>query len=172
MHAEPTWTLPDWSALDATPFLHEGRWWLFTARYGDPHWGGALRLHHADALTGPWTAHPANPVVADYGRARPGGRIVRVGRRLLRPSQDCSHRYGEALVINEIVRLTPQEYGERPVMRLTPADLGAHGAVACHHVDHTEHYVLVDAMRMVYHPLAWWFKWRDRSRQARRSKPD
>lgn len=156
----PVWTVPDCPALDTTPFFHEGRWWLFSARRGAPHWGGPLLLHYADTLAGPWQSHPLNPVVTDFSAARPGGRVAKVDGRLLRPAQDCSTAYGRALVINEIVRLTPTEYEERVVRRISPADLKAPEAVACHHLDHTERHLLVDALRYVYHPLAWWYKWR------------
>jgi hypothetical protein len=156
----PAWTVQDCPALDTTPFFHEGRWWLFSVRRGQPYWGGPLLLHFADQLSGPWQPHPMNPVVTDHGHARPGGRIARIGGRLFRPAQDCSRVYGAALVINEIVQLTPTVYEERVSRRVRPEDLGAPDAVGCHHLDHTASYLLVDAMRYVYHPLAWWFKWR------------
>lgn len=157
---QPSWTLKDTPALDSTLFEHEGHWYMFSARRGGPHWGGPLLLQHAPAPEGPWTPHPKNPVVSDYGRARPGGRVIQRGGRLIRPAQDCDRIYGEALVLNEIVRLTPDDYEERVLRRVTPAELKAPQAVACHHLDHTDQHLLVDAMRYVYHPLAWWFKWR------------
>jgi hypothetical protein len=158
--SRPTWTQPDWPALDSTPLFHEGRWWLFSARRGDPHWGGALRLHYSDALAGPWHEHPKSPVVTDWSRARPGGRVALVGGRLMRPAQDCSTIYGGALVINEITRLSPDDYEEKVVLRVLPGTLRAPGGAACHHLDHTAQHILVDAMRYTYHPLAWWFKLR------------
>ena len=156
----PSWTLPDCPALDSSPFFHDGRWWMFSARRGQPHWGGPLLLHHAPALEGPWTAHPMNPVVTDYGRARPGGRVISSEGRLLRPAQDCARVYGEGSVIHEILELTPTRYAERTLRRISPQDLRAPQGVGCHHLDHTGSHVLVDAMRFVWHPLAWWYKWR------------
>ncbi len=43
--------------------------------------------------------------------------VLRVGERLLRPSQDCAKHYGHALVLNEIVTLDEREYAERPLRR-------------------------------------------------------
>jgi hypothetical protein len=156
--------LDSWPALDTTPLEHAGRWWMFSTKLGDANWGGALRLHVAQRLEGPWLPHPRNPVVTDVGRARPAGRIIEQSGRLLRPAQDCSRVYGEAIVINEITKLTPDEYEERPVARITSQQVRAPGGVACHHLDHTARYVLIDVMRVVHHPLAWWYKWRDRRR--------
>ncbi len=63
-------------ASDATPFQHDGRWWL-TATVGH---GGSLSdsLHvwSAPDLRGPWTPHADNPVLVDIASARPAGRVV------------------------------------------------------------------------------------------------
>ena len=53
-----------------------------------------------------------NPIVSDVRRARPAGRVLSRDGELIRPSQDCSGRYGRAVAFNRIVRLTPTEFGE------------------------------------------------------------
>jgi len=62
-----------------------------------------------------------NPIVSDVCRARPAGRILRDGRRLLRPGQDCSGSYGSAVVLSEILRLGPTDYEEAPIERIGPS---------------------------------------------------
>ena len=45
----------------------------------------------------------------------------------IRPAQDGSGEYGRAIVVNEILALTPTDYNEQPVATLTADDLGADG---------------------------------------------
>ncbi len=131
-------------AVDTTPFEHDGRTWIFTtirtAR------GGAtetMSIFSADSLTSPWHEHPANPVVADARSARPGGRVHARDGRLLRPAQDGSVRYGYALVLNEILALTPEAYREVAVRRIEPSWLP--GATCTHHYDTDGELEVVDA---------------------------
>ncbi len=108
-------------AVDATITLFEGRYWLFAnvlspAKQIDQE----LHLFHAETPLGPWTPHVRNPVCADVRRARPAGNLFTWEGKLIRPSQDCSVRYGYALTWNLVERLTPAEYRERMVGRLEP----------------------------------------------------
>lgn len=109
-------------ASDVTPFRHEGRWWLSaTVREGGS-CSDALHLWYADALHGPWTPHPHNPVVLDIASARPAGRVVQSDGRLIRPAQDGTGGYGSAVTLTEIVRLDPAAYEQRVVGRLAPGE--------------------------------------------------
>ena len=113
--------------VDTTPFFHEGKWYFFTTRveYG-PH----MFLFVADRLDGAWTFHPMNPISTDIREARSAGALFWRGTRLLRPVQDCSVRYGYAIVLKEIVRLTPTEFEERTseviLPQWRPGLLGTH----------------------------------------------
>lgn len=60
-----------------------------------------LCLMFAHTPSGPWRAHPGNPVKLDVRSSRPGGTPFWVGNELFRPAQDCSRTYGGALVINK-----------------------------------------------------------------------
>jgi hypothetical protein len=103
---------------DATPIFHQGRWWLFAAaaEHGSLD-QDELLIFHSERLAGPWQPHSGNPVKSDCRSARPGGRIIRRGRRLLRPAQDCEAAYGAGLVWLEIVELTPARFREREIAR-------------------------------------------------------
>ena len=124
--------LPDWPLVDATFFEHEGRLWLFAgaATPGGSDWD-ELYAWHAPALDGPWTPHRLNPIKSDCRSARPGGRPLRLGGRLLRPAQRCETAYGEALAWLEIRTLTPDRF-EEVELALWRADgpglSGPHGA--------------------------------------------
>jgi hypothetical protein len=43
-----------------------------------------------------------------------------LGDRLIRPSQDCSSRYGASVVFNQVDVLTTDDYREHPIASLEP----------------------------------------------------
>ena len=110
-------------AKDATLKQYSRKWWLFvTVR---EHKQGStwdqLSIFWADTpLTDEWTPHPLNPVVNDVRTARPAGHIFSQNGNLIRPSQDCSVRYGYALNFNRITKLSETEYEEVRETRLEP----------------------------------------------------
>jgi len=111
--------MDDRPVLDPTLWRGSDKWWLFCTFHDD---GADSRLHvfFADRLDGPWTSHPRNPVIEDFGAARPAGPLFMAGDRLIRPAQDCSRTYGGAVVLNAVRRITTEEYVEVPVRRLEP----------------------------------------------------
>jgi hypothetical protein len=113
--------LSDVQLLDATVVEIDGRWWMFA---GSVTRGGSrcdeLNVYYADTPLGPWQPHRRNPVVSDVRHARPAGRPFQVGGSWYRPAQDCSRRYGYAIALRRIVRLTPNEFEEETVTSLTP----------------------------------------------------
>jgi hypothetical protein len=119
---------------DATPVFHQNRWWLFAgmAQHGTTD-RDELFVFYSDKLTGPWQPHPENPVKSDCRSARPAGRVVRHGGRLLRPAQDCEQAYGSAVVWHEITELSRSHFAETEIARVgAPLDLGLDGL---HHFD-------------------------------------
>lgn len=111
------------TASDATPFRHEDRWWMTATVRDGGGYSDALHLWSAESLTGPWRAHPGNPVLIDAATARPAGHVVRRGGRLVRPVQDCSTGYGAALALAEITRLDESGFEQAIVARLGPGPL-------------------------------------------------
>lgn len=131
---------------DATPFLHQGTWWMLLAESGEQDLAGqgpvvnsVLRMYFADELTGPWVEHPMSPIVSGDPRvARPAGRVIRTEEgRLLRFAQDCRVHYGAAVVAIEITTLTRTLYEEK-LMSTNPILAGSGdgwNAGGMHHVD-------------------------------------
>ena len=112
----------DVRAVDTTLFEHLGVWWMFVNMAGE---GGStwdeLHLYYSDdPLSENWTPHPMNPVISDVRSARPARRLFRREGLLLRPSQDSSSRYGYALNLNRVTKLTKTEYEEERLERLEP----------------------------------------------------
>jgi len=135
-------------AADATLFEHGGRWWLFCAiRDQRGHINESLHAFHADApISRQWTPHAANPIVRDFARGRPGGRIFRdPAGRLLRPGQDCVPRYGHGLGLYSIDTLTPWQYRERRVWQVRASGPWR----ALHHLDCQGDWLIMDAQRLL-----------------------
>ncbi len=128
---------------DATIKKINNKFWMFaTVSNGKYSNCDELSLFFSDALKGPWTPHPCNPLVSDVRRARPAGALFYDGERLIRPSQDCGKAYGYALVFCEILTLDETAYEERPLSRLEPCiSLGHEGT---HTYTRTDHFEIID----------------------------
>ncbi|MBT0717513.1 hypothetical protein HGT71_04365 [Rosenbergiella epipactidis] len=95
--AEPRFSFPE-AAIDATPYFHDGRWWMF---YTPPAPKAArtntLKLATANHLFGPWDSVPIQTLREDIHGARMGGTPFTLDGNLVLPTQDCSRTYGGAL---------------------------------------------------------------------------
>lgn len=121
---------------------HDGRWWLYATHTAVPGIGVMTLLYWSERLAGPWRLHPANPVCSDVRAARGAGPIHERDGRLYRPSQDCAQRYGRALVLSEITRLTTTEHAEQVERRIEIAPhLGFDGL---HHYHQLGEWEVVD----------------------------
>jgi hypothetical protein len=96
---------------DATITQYNGLNYMFGAwRDGTAGYSDVLAIFYAEHLFGPWLPHASNPVLMDRATTRPAGNFVSIDGRLWRPVQDCTHGYGAALGLAEIVELTPTTY--------------------------------------------------------------
>ena len=111
------------SAVDTTLVEHEGRWWLFaTIRKlsGTTPVSNLYLFSAGSPLSQEWEPHPLNPIVSGSAGARCAGGFIRNGDRLVRPAQDARSSYGSGIQLSEIVRMTRNEYRERPAGALEP----------------------------------------------------
>jgi hypothetical protein len=123
--------------VDSSVFSAGGHWWMFAETGADFRFD-TLRLYSAAALTGPWVEHPKSPIVSgDPHIARPAGRVLVEGNRVIRFAQDCAPKYGLQVFAFEVEELTPELYTEHPLV--SSAILGGTGAGwnshGMHHVD-------------------------------------
>lgn len=101
--------------VDPSVFHYGDNWWIFTANVTHD----TLRLYYSPTLEGPWSEHPASPVVRQNPHiARPGGRVVVAGRRIFRYAQDDYPKYGRQVWAFEVEELTTTSYQERQVSAL------------------------------------------------------
>jgi len=130
-------------AADPTMYHDGDTWWLFASVF-EPGYSAddELFVWSAPSLDGEWQSHPLNPVVSDVRCARPAGRLFVQDGELIRPTQDGSRGYGSAITLRKVVTLTPTEYGEETIGRISPDVLrGAHGT---HTVNGNDRFVVVD----------------------------
>jgi len=121
---------------DPSIFYWQGRWWLFAC--STPYQHDTLRLYSADDLLGPWGEHPASPIAqGDKSIARPAGRVLVCGDKIIRFAQDCHPCYGSRVRAFEISRLTPDVYSETEVEEspILEGSGGGWNAARMHHVD-------------------------------------
>ena len=110
--------LLDFRCVDSSVFKFGGTWWMVTSPQVAPGHAPITWLLQADHLTGPWRYCPHGVVASSAAVARGAGAVFEHHERLIRPSQDCSRRYGEALVFNEIKSLRANEYQESTFRRV------------------------------------------------------
>lgn len=138
-------------ALDPTLLEYNGNFWLF-ANVVVP--GGPVNdelfVFYADTPLGPWQPHPKNPVVSDVRSARPAGKIFEQDGKLIRPSQDCSVRYGSRIRLNEIELLTATDYREQPCGEIGPEWL--RNNLATHTLTQNERFRVLDGNLRVRRP--------------------
>jgi hypothetical protein len=101
--------IADQEISDATLLVRGADYWLFgTLRDDHGSTSDTMVVYHATALTGPWTAHPANPILIDRRRARPAGAFIEHGGRTYLPVQNGTDGYGGGMGLSELLELTPR----------------------------------------------------------------
>lgn len=144
----------DTPAVDATPFRHDGLWWLAYSPSGSQDLKqGRLHLAYAEALTGPWRVHPGNPVRIDRGSSRPGGTPFLDDGVLTLPVQDCAATYGGAIRLLQIHDLTPERFAADVGPRLSPPATGAPYCDGLHTLSACGDVTLIDVKRIDHSPV-------------------
>jgi len=149
--------LRDHYIVDSTLVRHGTTWYLFTNEVENPgasSWTETfLYLNQGDLLDGDWTPHPDNPIRSDATCARPAGPLFHKDGKLFRPAQDCSRRYGGAMVIHEITEMSPERYAEHTVARIQ-ADWEP-GLQGTHTFSHRPGLTVIDVLREVPRSKIW-----------------
>lgn len=133
--------------VDATLLEHQGRWYLFASEGSEGvEAGEELSLFVGSTPFGPFTRHPANPLVTDVRRARMAGRCFRSGPALFRPAQRSVPIYGAGIVVHEVIELTPDRYEERVTHELYPR--WSRGMVGFHTINCAGGLSVTDSLRL------------------------
>lgn len=133
--------------VDPTLHFADSKWWLFAGfRSRNAKEVSELNLFMADSPLGPWNSHPRNPIVVGEHCARPAGRLFHLDGKLIRPGQDSSRDYGEAIWLNRVETLSGSEYREVPLLRLGPESLP--GARRTHTLDFDQQIRVQDGLQL------------------------
>lgn len=130
-------------AVDTTPIFLDDRWYFFTTT-AQPFM--ETLLFSSGRLDGPWTLHPCSPVSSSARSSRSAGHLFWRDGRLYRPTQDCSIRYGYAITVNEVTRLTPTEFAEHMVGRVLPSWMP--GLLGTHTWNESSAFQVIDGIRL------------------------
>jgi asparagine synthase (glutamine-hydrolysing) len=112
--------LLDFRCVDSSILHAAGSWWMTTSPQVVPGHAPITWLLRAAQITGPWQFQSGGTVASDVRVARGAGAVFETAGRLIRPSQDCSVRYGYALNLNEIVSFSEGSYREQTICRIEP----------------------------------------------------
>lgn len=137
------------AAADPTLLHYNGMFWLFASGAGTrSDLNSELFLYFSESLSGPWQAHPLNPVVSDVRRARPAGRLfLDDDGQLIRPGQDSSKVYGHRVRLNRVDVLSRTEYRETPLNSIGPEWFD--GNLGTHTLNRTKQWEVLDGRVLV-----------------------
>jgi hypothetical protein len=152
----PQADLLDRPAIDASVFMHDGRWWMAYSLPGaDNRAMRELHLACAPDLLGPWTPHAGNPVRTGLDASRPGGQPVILDGVVHLPMQDCNEGYGVGLNLLRIDDLTPDRFAATVVRHFTPQGLHPRFGDGLHTLSGDGDVTLIDVKRLDDAPGRW-----------------
>lgn len=134
-------------ALDPVLHEHDHRWYLFFTRKNMP--SVHLYVYWADNAFGPYFPHSNNPVKTDVCNARMAGSIFLLDGKLIRPAQDNGAHYGTAVILNEIITLTPDIFEEKMIQRLEAMKTSEFNQ-GLHTLNGNMRFTVIDGKRFVF----------------------
>lgn len=142
--------------IDSVIFNFENMEWLFFTRKS---FGTNLNLfaYYRENSNMNWKSHLLNPIVSDSRKARMAGNIIFASGILYRPAQKNNIFYGESVIINKIVKLTPEEFVEEEYHSLNAAQISKYKA-GIHTLSHCDGYIAIDFKKYSFVPSEFWRK--------------
>ena len=110
-------------ATDTSILYQDNKYWLFCniTKSDEPFAQDELNLFYSDNLVSDeWISHPKNPIVCDFKRSRPAGKIFKYKDKIYRPAQNGLKGYGYGMVIHQIIELNEENYKEKIVDSILP----------------------------------------------------
>jgi hypothetical protein len=135
------------SIIDPTIFKHQDFYYLFYTTKQNPNCD--LYIAYTKNLNQDFIDHPKNPVKSDITSSRPAGNIFIHNQKIFRPSQNCSESYGQALMINQITKLTPNDFEEQLIYQLKPDSTSLYNQ-GIHTLNSLDNLWLVDGKRKIF----------------------
>ncbi len=136
------------SVVDTTYYkdINGNRWLFLNKAIRNNGHNTELHIFQIDSLKlNSIRPHAKNPVIIDARKARNGGAIFLDGDKVIRPSQNNSMGiYGYGLNLNQIIKLTLEEYEEKIVKQIFP-DFQKN-LTATHHLHQHQHHFIIDGI--------------------------
>lgn len=137
--------IDNFPGVDNSILKHNNKYWLFCTASKNKMADHQLNIFYADELTGLWNPHPLNPIVTSISNARPAGSFIKLGDKIIRPSQNSGLTYGGKVILNEITELSETNYSEKKVEVIAPEDFKNKSIVGVHTISSMGNSTLVDA---------------------------
>jgi hypothetical protein len=134
-------------AIDPVLFEYDGLWWFLFTLKDQP--SVHLYAYYSNEPFGQFAPHANNPIKSSIFSSRSAGKPFIFNNKLIRPAQDCGKDYGMAVVMNEIVELTPTCFKEIPFQILQPdAKWPLHRGM--HTFNSNQEYTVIDAKSFTF----------------------
>jgi hypothetical protein len=134
-------------AVDSTILCRDNKYWLFCniTQSPGPSAQNELYLFYSDKLiSNNWKSHPLNPIVSDFKKSRPAGKLFIYNNKLYRPSQNGLKHYGYGMQINQVLQLTETTYEEMLIDSIHP-EWDDH-ITATHTLNSNDNLTVIDAL--------------------------
>ncbi len=139
--------LEGFPAVDVTLHFHDNKWFMYLANQKNSH--THLEIYHSENLKGPYQPHDNNPVMIDCAKARPAGKIFTYKEKTIRPSQNCTEHYGQAITLEEIVTLTDKQFETKEFGCISPIENSDYNR-GIHTINSDDNIVVFDGKRFVF----------------------
>lgn len=146
--------------VDPTIFYHDGFWWLFATI--KEHSNSNLYAFYSENFDGPYFSHKNNPVKMDIRSARPAGTPFVKNGLMIRPAQDSSITYGGQVVLNKIVKLTPEEFLEETTGFISPSPASEYQR-GLHTLSVAGNFTIIDGKRFRFNRHQFFYKLREKT---------
>ena len=133
--------------VDATLYRQDDKWFMFLVNQKNSH--THLEIYYSENLRGPYLPHDNNPVMIDCSKARPAGKIFTYKGKTIRPSQNCTEHYGQAITLEEIESLTEKQFVTKEFGSILPIENSDYDK-GIHTINSDDNIVVFDGKRFVF----------------------
>ncbi len=145
----------DLPLLDTNVIRWKGKYWIIgvTREKGGENY--ELQCFFSRHLTGPYTAHPGNPLLTGLDGTRAAGNFIEVDGEWYRPAQNCREEYGKSISIYRVKRLDETGFEQEFHMQveIDKKNRTHRGMRAIHTINVMDDLIAVDGVRWTFSPL-------------------
>jgi len=129
--------------VDPMIINHNGLWYILTNTEDEK----LVAFHSNDPINGEWIKHEIDPLLFDLNISRNGGLLREADGSYVRCRQKFGfNTYGAALTMAKIIELSPENYVELDVCKVSPDFFP--GLIGCHHMHSNGETTVYDYLRV------------------------